>query len=358
MGGAERVILELVRGLGKSYDIHIIITEKTLASRWIGRFHDAVNIIDLAQTVRFPANKVPYIEQYVVLNRVDFVIISNSFDGYRAIPAIKQKSSSTKIIDILHGQGGKVDKGSSPLFSLPYHKLIDRRVTVTEYLRHYMHKQFGLNINDFQNIPNGVRISTEYQSKKGLLRKQLSIPTNAIIIAWLGRFNDEKKPFLGLEVAKQVLSGVGKNTVFVFGGDGPQKKQMEEFIQTEGLIGKVLLPGPFEDPEVLLADSYALIMTSEMEGMPLAILEAEAAGVPIITTSVGGIPEIVNDEASGFLIDFDDNSVKNFSTAIEKLLTDVKLRNKLAENAKQLVAGLTVESMVAKYEKLLKDLSI
>jgi glycosyltransferase involved in cell wall biosynthesis len=355
MGGAEKVILDLAQGLSDEFEAHIIITEQVMDNNWAYRFNTAREIIDLRKVVHYPSNKTAYVVRYVAANHIDFVIISNSFVGYSAIPAIKRTSINTKIIDILHGQGGRIDKGSSPLFSLPYHKLIDKRITVTNYLRSYMNREYGLHKNDFHHIPNGVSVEKNIDNEKGNYKKNNSIDINTRVVAWVGRFNDEKKPFLGLEVARQVLQEAN-NCVFIFAGDGPQKKQMEEFIKRSGLQKRILLPGPLDNPEQLLIDSEVLLLTSEMEGMPLAILEASAIGVPVVATRVGGVPEIVSDSKTGFLISYDENSVKNFSAAVLKLLNDNELQGLFSVNSIQKAESFTKQKMIDEYRKILESL--
>jgi len=355
MGGAEKVMLDLVEGLSPEYEIHILITEQVIENKWTHRFNAARAIVDLRGAVHYPSNKTAYVIKYVAINHIDFVIISNSFVGYSAIPGIKKLSGDTKIIDILHGQGGRLDKGSSPLFSLPYHKLINRRVTVTDYLRDYMNKEFRLNKKDFYFIPNGVSTEGSVNDKRGNYKRNNSIAGNTKIVAWVGRFNDEKKPFLGLEIARKVSQEID-NCIFVFAGDGPQKKQMEEFIKGGGLQKRILLPGPLDNPELLLIDSEVLLLTSEMEGMPLAILEASAIGVPVVATKVGGVPEIVTDSKTGFLIPYDENSVKNFSAAVLKLLNDNELRGLFSVNSIQKARSFTKQKMINEYRKILESL--
>jgi len=139
-------------------------------------------------------------------------------------------------------------------------------------------------------------------------------------------------------------------------GDGPQRPALQALVQRLALADRVLLTGRLSQKEVgsLLA-RYAdvLILNSIYEGLPHILLEAAYWGVPVVATSVGGTPEIVEDERTGLLIPPD--SPDDLLAALQRLQGDVGLRDRLAANARRVAARFSFERMVTETERVLLE---
>ncbi|GAI02580.1 unnamed protein product, partial [marine sediment metagenome] len=85
-------------------------------------------------------------------------------------------------------------------------------------------------------------------------------------------------------------------------GDGPLKQELKAKIQDLGLEDRVYLIGVCKDIPTLLSQADALVLSSVWEGLPNVILEAMAAGLPIVATDIGGVRELVSDGENGFLV--------------------------------------------------------
>ncbi|MEK7165035.1 MAG: glycosyltransferase family 4 protein [Patescibacteria group bacterium] len=93
------------------------------------------------------------------------------------------------------------------------------------------------------------------------------------------------------------------------------------------------------------------VIPSVKEGMPYVLLEAMAAGLPIVATNVGGIPEIIKDGQTGLLVP--PKNPEKLAAAIGRLIDDPGLRNKLATNARKKVKKYSLSKMLAQYQELL-----
>jgi glycosyltransferase involved in cell wall biosynthesis len=110
-------------------------------------------------------------------------------------------------------------------------------------------------------------------------------------------------------------------------GDGPDRAQLEAEIARLGLAEQVLLAGERRDVPELLARADLFVLSSRSEGLPVSVLEAMAAGLPVIASSVGGLPELVADGETGMLVEAGD--VDDLAAALRLLLAEPSLRRRL-----------------------------
>jgi glycosyltransferase involved in cell wall biosynthesis len=110
-------------------------------------------------------------------------------------------------------------------------------------------------------------------------------------------------------------------------GDGPDRPVIEAEIRSLGLTSKVELTGARDDVADLLAGSDLFVLSSRSEGGPIAVLEAMAAGLPVVASDVGGIPELVEDAVTGLLVPAGDPGA--LAAALGRLLAEPRLRREL-----------------------------
>ena len=122
-------------------------------------------------------------------------------------------------------------------------------------------------------------------------------------------------------------------------GDGPERGNLEALARELGISGAVTFTGRLPEEETLaeIARSDLLVLPSFMEGLPIVLMEAMAVGVPVIASRVAGIPELVEDGATGLL--FTPSSWGELASGIDRLLGDETLQVRLAERAKAKVAA-------------------
>lgn len=156
----------------------------------------------------------------------------------------------------------------------------------------------------------------------------------------VGRFVDKKAPHLTLLAFKQLLKQ-HPDAFLYFGGDGPLLNACKDLAEEWDLNQHVIFLGPITPKEVMknMEDSLAYIQHSvtaedgDSEGTPIAILEAGAAGLPVISTKHAGIPDIVLDGETGFLVQ--EKDVQGMSRNMVKLASDFNLAKKMGEAARK-----------------------
>ena len=121
------------------------------------------------------------------------------------------------------------------------------------------------------------------------------------IVGAAGRLSPEKGFDVLVEAAARVID-IDPTVGFVLFGDGPCKPALVELISALGLTGSVVIAGFRNDLDRFIAQLDLFVLPSYTEGLPNVVLEACAAGVPVVATAVGGTPEVIEDGVSGFLV--------------------------------------------------------
>jgi len=133
---------------------------------------------------------------------------------------------------------------------------------------------------------------------------------------------------------------------FIIAGKGPEEERIKSIILEQNLGSKIHLLGFREDVKEVMQSLDVFLMTSVTEGLGTIVLEAFAAGIPVVATRAGGIPEMVVDGVTGLLADPSDvDALKN---ATLRILNDPALRKQLTENAKERVKDFSFQTTAAK----------
>jgi glycosyltransferase involved in cell wall biosynthesis len=182
-----------------------------------------------------------------------------------------------------------------------------------------------------------------------LWKQKLGIPEDAVVIGNVAVFREQKQLPLWLDIATE-LKRIYPNVWFLLVGSGPLLPEVKSIIDRNKLGDRIVLPGLQEDIRPYLFAMDIFMLTSKFEGLPLALLEAMASGLAVVATSVGGVPEVIENGVSGLLTE---NKKEHILSQVKLLIEDQDLRLSLAHNAKQRVElHFSIERMVGELEKL------
>lgn len=185
----------------------------------------------------------------------------------------------------------------------------------------------------------------------GQLRRELGLGESDTIIGILGRLVPGKGHGVLLEAVSRLgVSPAGPKLLII--GDGPERSALQAQAVRLGLSGQVVFAGFRTDvPAVLSALDVVVLASTHTEVLPLSVMEAMAAGRAVVATSVGGVPEIVEDGRSGLLVPPGDADA--LATALRRLIADPALRAELGRAAALRVQQqFTLPRMVAEMERV------
>ena len=182
-------------------------------------------------------------------------------------------------------------------------------------------------------VPTGYGIEMGDSSQIDVLRSTLGIPVGQKVILSVGRLSREKDQVSLVEAISELRGSFSPYLVIL--GEGPEHKTILEKTRLLGLTDKVILTGQQDDigPFYSLAD--VVVISSRSEGSPNVLLEALAAGVPLVATSVGGIPEMVRDGEHALLVPHGDP--KQMANSIARIFAETDVARSLVENGRKLV---------------------
>jgi glycosyltransferase involved in cell wall biosynthesis len=203
-------------------------------------------------------------------------------------------------------------------------------------------------------IPNGVDCRAPLTAAgKTEKRRELGLDGTGPVLGVVGRLSEEKGVAYLFRAMPKVLRE-RPNAVLVVAGDGPLDLELRALATELAIEGSVRFLGPRSDVAAILGVLDLYVLPSLREGLPLILLEAMAAGCPIVATEVGGVPSAVDHDTTGLLIPPKDPDA--LAAAIVSLLEDAGLRRKFSEAGSRLVRDrYSVEAMTRRYERLYRE---
>ena len=233
-------------------------------------------------------------------------------------------------------------------------RLLARRtaalVAVSEQVRRFLGAQLRVEPSAIRLVRNGV--ATPHPSPDGIasLRKRLALPPDQLVLGTVASLTSKKgHAFLFKAVA--VLGDRGLRCTLVLAGDGPERASLEALAAALGIADRVHFLGDHADIADLLELIDVFVLPSITEGLPLALLEAMAAGRAVVATGVGGVPEAITSGVNGLLVPAQE--VPPLADALYALLIDSRLRREFGAQARATVeAHFTAEQHLHGLETL------
>ena len=238
--------------------------------------------------------------------------------------------------------------------------LADKIITVSEAVREFASDNIGIAPDKLITIYNGVDLSefAPNPNREGIeeAKRELGIDPSRMVVGTVGHLEEEKGCEYLLRAAAQVSVQDGKVT-FLLVGDGSQRARLENLAEDLSISSKVLFMGYRNDIPRILSVMDIFVLPSLYEGLPNALLEAMAACRPVVATQAGGVPEVVVEGETGFLIP--PRAPGALARAICVLLEDRERAREMGMAGRKRVERLfSVETMVAKTEALYEELTI
>ncbi|MDD5680060.1 MAG: glycosyltransferase [Candidatus Omnitrophica bacterium] len=352
-GGAERVVIDLAKGLDRSRFKPMVccLYDK---GPFAGELEEAgINVMALNKKHRIEPSIIKRIAEIVKKNNID--VVHTHLWGPNFWGRIAAKKAGVKVI-IATEHNEDVWKGKLYFF---FDKWLagwtDRIIVVSKNVKSFYVNRVGLDPAKIKVIYNGINVDKKNSSHSSILqlKKEFGINEGEDVLAVVGRLVPQKGHRYFLLALKELIRERKVKGLIV--GAGYLEGELKSLSRSLGLENRVLFTGLRTDVQGILGIVNALIVPSLREGLPIVALEAMAAGVPVVASEVGGLPEMITHEETGILVE-----PKNYPAlkeAISKLLADGSLSSYIKENAKRKVYNeFSIDNAVtetqALYEKL------
>jgi N-acetyl-alpha-D-glucosaminyl L-malate synthase BshA len=358
-GGSGVLATELGKALAeKGHNIHFITYQQPVR---LGGFHTNIFYHEVSVPT-YPLFDYPPYETALASTMVDVIInqkidllhvhyaIPHASAAYMARQILLKEGINIPVITTLHGTDITLvgrDKTYSPVvtFSMNESAAI---TAVSKNLRDETYSNFKME-KEIEVIYNFVD-AKRFNKKAITPFKQVIAPNNEKILLHASNFRKIKRVQDVVGVFEKVNKIIPSKLLFV--GDGPERSFIEDLTRKTCARTDIRFLGRQEEMEEILAISDLFLLPSEYESFGLVALEAMAAQVPVISTNVGGLPEINIEGVTGFLSDVGD--VEDMSNNIIKILSDDKAFAKMKKNALHQAMKFDIDNIVPQYEELYK----
>jgi L-malate glycosyltransferase len=356
-GGSGVLATELGKALAdKGHQVHFITYQQPvrLTEYNANIFYHEVRVTS------YPLFDYPPYETALSSTMVD-VIINHQLDllhvhyaiphasaAYMAKKIVATRSITIPVITTLHGTDITLvgrDKTLAPVVAFSINES-DAITAVSENLRDETYSSFDIK-KEIEVIPNFVDLSRFHRKAIDPFRKVIA-PNNERIVVHASNFRKIKRVLDVVKIFSEINKQIPSKLLFV--GDGPDRFDAENLSRELGIIDDIRFIGKQEQIEEILAVSDLFILPSEYESFGLAALEAMAAGVPLISSNAGGLPEININGKTGYMSPVGD--VNSMSRQAITILENDDVLKTFKTNAFEQANKFDIHHIVPMYEKL------
>ncbi|MBN2730902.1 MAG: N-acetyl-alpha-D-glucosaminyl L-malate synthase BshA [Balneolaceae bacterium] len=361
-GGSGVIATELAKGLARrDHQVHILSYAKParLDTFQTNISYHEVNLqsyplfeyppYDLALANQM-ANLISY--EGIDILHVHYAI-PHATSAYLAKQILGEQAAHVPIITTLHGTDITV-VGSDP----SYKSVVDFSINqsdgvtaVSEYLRKETYERFDIE-KEISVIPNFIDLERFKRTNKEHFRKAIS-PEDEKIIVHVSNFREVKRvPDVVTMFAYILEHGIKAKLLLV--GDGPDRNRAEQRCRELGICDQVRFLGKQEQVEEVLSIADLFVIPSGSETFGLAALEAMGCGVPVISSNIGGLPEVNIHGETGYLCDLGDTDAMG-KYGVE-ILSDPKKHKRMSMKARKNAEKFDMDKMVSEYENYYKKI--
>jgi glycosyltransferase involved in cell wall biosynthesis len=347
VGGAEQMVGHLLLGSSKSHDVAGVSLYPERNSPAESRLREArIPLWHLGKRTGFELRMFPAVAR--ALREFQPQVVHTHLSVLRYVLPTLLAHSVPLVVHTLHNLAEhETDAVGRVIHRLAFkHRVLP--VAISQEVAASVERFYGIKPRAI--IPNGIPIG-HYQNTpddRTRWREAEGFDRDAVLFTCVARLEPQKNPFLLLRAFMAVNSA---RAHLVFLGEGTLTGAIKAHVRAHGLEGRVHVLGKRDAVRECLAGSDVFVLSSNWEGNPLAVMEAMAAGLPVISTAVGGVPELVRSGEHGILVPREDCLA--FTQAMRLLSIDSGKRAAMGRAARSFAStAFRVERMVEGYISL------
>ena len=354
VGGLERVMLEIIANIDRSRFTPSFCT--LLAPD--GEMFRAIERLDLSCTVLDKGDGISVslplrLARLFRRERIDLVNAHDVGATLYAAPAARI-AGIARVVHTEHSQILTKTRFRA-LYRFIMRRLVTRSITVSQALADHLAREYRIGREKITTIPNGIDVSRfAGVPPSSRIRAELGIEEGTRIIGTIARLTEQK----GTEWLIRAFADLMRKTPDIFlvvVGDGELRSDLDRLAAGLGVTGRIVFTGIREDIPALLGLFDLFVLPSLWEGQPLTLMEAMAAGKPVIATNVGGNVEILRGGELGMLVPA--RNAKALADAMDQLIADRSRAWELGQRSRAHAAAEFCDStMTRRYERVFHSL--
>jgi len=335
-GGQEKRTIRLINNMSDEFEVYFVAQPDSN----IVKHKNEIKAKVLSLKMKHIYNPITILKLINIVKKYKIDIISTHSGKDAWLGAIVGKLTSKPVVRTRH----LLTKINSP----KSYNLSTITVAVSKSVEKYLKK---MGVKNTTTIYTGIDTDLYKPNDLKKLRKEYNISNETFVIGIVAVLRAAKRHKDLIEAVSQI----DKNIKLIIIGDGPQKDNLEKLIKEKKLEDKVIMTGPRDDVPMILSDFDLFVLPSKEEALGTSILEASSAGVPVVGSRVGGIPECVDETKNGLL--FNPMDWKDLKKKILIMIEDKEKYNFYKQNARKfIVENFSVNRMVEMTEKLYKNI--
>lgn len=353
--GAERVLLEIAEySKQEGLKVEIGVFQNTqnpnleLAEEARGQGFD-VTIFPCHG--RLDENTIQMLKNYMRHHEIQILHSHNYKSNFYAWRAL---NNNVRWVVTHHGRRSGIKLSLYNLLNTYLIRKADRTVAVSKEISKKM-RRAKMDPNKICLIENGVNLDRFQKNIDfGSIKESLGIKKGVPVVGTVGALTKEKGHMILLNAARKV-NRIFPQAIFLFVGDGRERLKLENVAYKLGIADKVIFAGMRKDVPEILSVLDVFVLPSFYEGLPMALLEAQTAKIPVIATRVGAIPDVVEDGVTGILVPPKDP--QSIAEAMITILSDNQFASRIAQSGFERVRdNFSSIKMAGKYLSIYKEL--
>ncbi len=230
-------------------------------------------------------------------------------------------------------------------------KIVANSRGVAEFYR----EQVGIPAEKITVIPNAVELPENLTFvDRAALRRSLGLPPDSFVVGFVGRLWPQKR-VSDLIWACDIVRNIRPEIRLLVVGEGPLRAELQQYAVDVGMGERTVFTGERDDVWQLLQAMDVFVLPSAFEGMPNALMEAMAAGLPVICTDIPGSRELIQHDSTGLLVPVGNRA--EIARAIRRVMDEPELRKTLGERGRRFVLDhYSRKKMISQYVALYRSL--
>jgi glycosyltransferase involved in cell wall biosynthesis len=354
VGGAEVLVCRMIRRLRDRYRFVVACLDQ-VGELGESLTQEGIDVVQLGRQPGFDWRCVRRLREFCADRQVS-VIHAHQYTPFAYAIATRAYGRRPPVLFTEHGRFyPDYPSYKRKIFNRLIANKRDRFVAVGQSVRQALIDNEGLPSDRIEVVYNGIDAAAfgHDEATRRDARQELGLQDEFAVVqvARLDTIKDHATAVRAIAIA----SKQNPRLRLLIVGDGPQRESIERLVAELNLADRVQMLGMRSDVCRLLAAADAFLLTSLSEGIPVTLIEAMAAGVPIVSTSVGGVPEVVEHGATGLLAKV--GNADDIAEAILLLSRNDSLQKRLASAAQESAAEQFSEnSMIARYDELFREM--
>lgn len=350
LGGAEKLVVNQLKNIDKAvFEPHLCTLFPADQNNYLKDFSDLSGAAYHRFYFKGPFDIFSWIKVFLFLRREKFDILCSHLFESNFIIRLVNLFVGVKTVFIfehnLYWQKQKWKILADRWLSETTAKIfVDSRAILD-----FTAKQEKISQDKFAILPYPIELAEPKEHDAQKIKQDLGLPLNSFVVGSVARFVKQKGQIYLIKAAAKILEKTKRPDIyFLLVGYGPMEAELRKLADSLN-VGSRLIISPAKDIKDILPILDIFVISSLWEGQPIAMLEAMAAGRPVVATKVGGVPEIIIDGKNGLLAEAEDEG--SLAEKIIRLAENEEIRDSVSKQAGLTVGDYSLPLYIRKLEK-------